>query len=483
MTYSRPRIASYIRSHLPTGKFARGVTLLAGSNALGQIILLAAAPLLTRLYSPENFGLLALYMSITTVLQVILSMRYEKAISLSENNHQAMALLKLCLILVFSFSVLSLCLVLLFRDSFAMWLGVPAFANYFWMIPISLFLIGSFNAFNFWCVREGSFGLIGKARLKQVLASLAVQISCSSQGLAGLIGGQVANQMMGMSSLGSRPLRTPAFKSVSFADIRKVSIRFRRFPLYSTWASLLNSFSMQLPTFFFVILFDPAAAGFYAITNRVLKAPANVFASALNNVFLKSAATAHQDGNLRQLTLKTYDNCALMAMPLLLLLAIVSPELFTIVFGEQWVMAGYFARWVTILVFFSIVSSPLTQLFVVYEKQSSELVYQVTLLICRGLAIIVGAKIGDPVFALMLFSLTSAVIIAGFLIWVGVQIGNGVAPMALQTIRALSISLVISAPIMIANLLHLAPGLRLIAVLCSLILCGLHLLRLAKKIK
>ena len=483
MPNSKSQIASYIRSRLPTGQFARGVALLAGSNALGQIILLAAAPILTRLYSPEDFGLLALYMSITGVLQVILSMHYERAIPLSENINHAMALLKLCLFIVFLISLLSLCVVILFRHTFAIWVGAPAFANYLWMMPISLFLIGSFNTFNFWCIREGSFSLIGKARLKQVLASLVVQISGSSQGSLALIGGQVANQVMGMSSLGAKPLRMSEFKSVGFADMRKVLIRFRRFPMYSTWASLLNSFSTRLPTLFFVILFGPAVAGFYAITNRVLRAPANVFASALNNVFLKSAATAHRDGNLRQLTLETYKNCALMAMPLLFLLAIISPELFAIVFGEQWVMAGFFARWVTILVFFSVVAAPLTQLFIIYEKQPTYLVYQVILLICRALGIIAGAKIGDPVIAIMLFSITSAVITTGFLIWVGVQIGNGLVPMALYTLQALCIALVVSTPIVLANFLNLGPGLRFLAVFSSLILCCLHLLMLAKKIK
>ena len=114
MLDAKGRLISLIRSRLPKGQFARGVALLAGGNALGQLMMLAASPILTRLYSPEDFGLLALYMSIVGTLQVILSMRYEQAINLSDNVREAMAVVKLCLIIVLLFAVVSLGCVLLY---------------------------------------------------------------------------------------------------------------------------------------------------------------------------------------------------------------------------------------------------------------------------------------------------------------------------------------------------------------------------------
>jgi len=479
----KDRLTRLIRSRLPKGQFARGVALLAGGNALGQVMMIVAAPILTRLYSPADFGMLALYMSTTGILQIMLSMRYELAITLSESIQEAMALLKLCLIIVLLFAVISLALVTLFGDALAALLGLPELSDYLWMLPISLLLIGSFNTFNYWCVREGEFALIGKARLKQVLASLIVQISGSSFGPVALLAGQVANQAMGVRSLGSKPLRLPEFKSVNLADMRKVVVRYRRFPLYSSWAGLFNSISQQLPTFVFVIMFGPAAAGFYSMTNRVLKAPANVFVGALIDVFLKSATTAHREGNLKQLTLLTFKNSALTTLPPLLLLSIISPELFAIVFGESWSVAGEFARWMTILVFFSFTAAPLTRLFVIYEKQSSELVFQVVLMVSRALALIVGAKIGDSVIAIILFSITSGICYVGFLIWVGVRIGNGVGQMARHSLEAFTMALFVSAPVILASILQLSVTLRILAVACSVVLCCLHLLRLAKQIK
>ena len=483
MHQEKGRIAGFIRSKLPTGKFARGVTLLAGGNALGQILMLAASPILTRLYTPVEFGLLALYMSVTVIIQVALSMRYELAINLAKSMREAMAILKLCLLFVALFTVATCAFVVSSRDWFATTLGAPELAQYLWMLPISVLFIGSFNALNFWCVREGEFSVIGKARLKQVLASLIVQIGGASLGPAALIGGQVANQSVGMISLGKKPLRMPEFKAASITDMQQALIRYRRFPLYSTWASILNRSSLQLPTFFFVILFGPAVAGFYAIANRVLKAPSGIFIGAINNVFLKSAASAHREGNVRELTLTTFKNLTIMTLPPLLILALIAPELFTIVFGEKWSIAGEFARWMTILVFFTLITSPLTALFVVYEKQSHDLVFQIVLTLARAVALYVGALIGDSVVAVMLFSVFSGMCYAGVLVWVGKQIGSGVIPMARDIMRALAIALAMSAPIIAANLFGITNNLRILAIGLSLVLCYVHLLRLVKKIK
>jgi len=480
---AKGRLTSLIRSRLPKGPFARGVALLAGGNALGQLMVLVASPILTRLYSPEDFGLLALYISIIGILQVMLSMGYEQAINLSENVREALAVVKLCLTIVLLYALASLGCVLLFGDSIATLLGAPELANYMWMIPISLLLVGSFNTFNFWCVREGKFSIIGKARLKQVLANLMVQLGGFSFGPVSLLGGQVAKQMMGVNSLGSRALRMPEFKSVNLNDMRKALVRYKRFPLYYTWSALFSSVGRYLPPFFFVILFGPASAGYYAITNRVLKAPSLVFVSAINNVFLKNAAVAHREGDLRQLTLITYKKLALMTLPMLMLLAIISPLLFTFVFGEQWAVAGEYARWLTILVFFQFVCIPLHPLFVVFEKQASELVFQTVTMIGRALALIAGASLGDSVTAVILFSITGAACDAGFLYWVGKKIGNGISPIIGHSLDALSVALVVNAPIILAVILKLSSELKIVAVVCSMMLCCLHLLRFAKQIK
>jgi len=199
-------ILAPLRGILPTGLFARGVTVLAGSNALGQIIALAASPVLTRLYSPADFGLLAIYMSLTTVFGIVVCLRYELAIPLPDLDSEGLSVAAVALAFVLLNSLLSVAAVWWWREDVAGFFNMPTLAPVLWMFPISMLLLGSFTVFRYWSVRIKAFPAIGIARLQQVLASLSVQLVGASFGAVALIGGQLANQGVGSTSLGRRML-------------------------------------------------------------------------------------------------------------------------------------------------------------------------------------------------------------------------------------------------------------------------------------
>ena len=62
--------------------FASDVLTLAGGTTFAQILTILSVPILTRLYGPEDFGVWALYISITSIITVIACMRYEYSIML-----------------------------------------------------------------------------------------------------------------------------------------------------------------------------------------------------------------------------------------------------------------------------------------------------------------------------------------------------------------------------------------------------------------
>lgn len=134
---------------LPKGGFARGVSVLAGGTAGAQILLLLAAPLLTRLYTPEDYGLLAVHGSLLAIIGVVASLRYELAIPLPEENQEAANVVVLCLLLLVVTSLLTAVLVFFFADPIASLLGVPKLATYFWLLPVGGLIIGAYSAFNY----------------------------------------------------------------------------------------------------------------------------------------------------------------------------------------------------------------------------------------------------------------------------------------------------------------------------------------------
>ena len=475
------RLSRWIGSKLPTERLTRGIALIAGGNALAQVLTIAASPILTRLYTPAEFGTLAVYMSLTTILGVTLSGRYQVAIALPETDREALEIVKLSLAIVLFSMTVSALVVLFLRRQIADALNAPALGDYLLLLPLSVLVIGSFTVFRLWSVRSRQFSLVGRVRIRQVFASLIVQILGAPLGALGLLLGQLANQGVGMRALGRGPLSRAEFREANLASLRTVLVRYRRFPLLTMWSALLNRVSLQLPTLFFSVLFGPAAVGFYALANRILKSPSGVFVGAINDVFLTTAPVALREGWLRGLVLATHERMSNLAMPPLALASVAAPQLFGLVFGEEWSVAGEYGRWLVILVYFSLVASPLSGMFSVLEKQGHDLFFQSVLLVVRAAALLIGARYGDAVLAVALFCLASAAVYLAILVWVARQVDDALGAMCGQFARVAAISLAIAAPAALALLLSDEPLVHAAGLLVGGALCAWHLRRVLRR--
>jgi len=147
------RSKTAIRALLPKNTFARGVGVLVGGTASAQILLVLAVPILTRLYTPEDFGLLAVYASLLAIIGVISTLRYELAIPLPEDDVEAANVAVLSLLLVAISTALTAILLLMLGTSIFELLGVPVLANYMWLIPVGLLISG---AFWYYCTNQNN---------------------------------------------------------------------------------------------------------------------------------------------------------------------------------------------------------------------------------------------------------------------------------------------------------------------------------------
>ncbi len=182
---------THLRRLLPKNAFARGFSVLVGGTAGAQLLTVLAAPLLTRLYSPEDFGLLAVYASLLALIGVVSSLRYELAIPLPEDDVEAANVAVLSLILVGISTLLSGALVWQLGPAIADALSVPALADYFWLLPAGVLLGGAYTVFNYWSVRTKRFSTIASTRIRQSLATLAIQLAVFKLGGLVLLLGRV----------------------------------------------------------------------------------------------------------------------------------------------------------------------------------------------------------------------------------------------------------------------------------------------------
>lgn len=438
-----------LRGLLPKKPFARSVSVLVGGTAGAQLLTLLAAPVLTRLYRPEDFGLLAIYGSLLALFGVIASLRYEQAIPLPEDDAGAANVAALSLILVGLSTLFSCGMVLLLGPAIADALRVPALAGYLWLLPVGVLLGGAYTVFNYWSVRTKRFTTIAGTRVRQALMTIAIQLTAFKLGGIALLYAQVAGQSVGTMTLGRPTLASAGFRQVSWRGVAKAAGRYRRFPIFSTWEGFANTAGLQLPPMLFAALFGPAAAGLYTLTLRVLTQPMSLIGGAIGQVFFANAAEAHRAGQLGPLVAQLHAKLAHIGLPPALILILLGPDLFGFVFGEQWRQAGEFARWMAPWLYLVFVSSPLGTLFSVTENQKKGLAFQVILLITRLVAIGIGAWFGDLTIAILLFAGASALCWLGFLFWVARVAGNSARTMWQPTMAAFGFALIATLPILI----------------------------------
>jgi len=444
-----------IKKLLPTNRFARSVSILAGGTAVAQVITVLAAPMLTRLYTPEDFGILSIYASLLAIIAIIASLRYQLAIPIAMSDEEAANVVTLSLLVVIGMSILIAVFVGLFRYPIVEVLNCPSLAIYLWLLPVGLFLVGTFQVFQYWAIRTKAFPAIARTKLAQALSMVAMQIGGHTFGALALLIAQIFGQMAGITSLIVLAARKHwnVFKKVRAASIVLAAGRYRRFPLYSTWGAVFNTAGSQLPPLLFAVLFSVSSAGFYLLAHRVLAIPLRFIGRSVADVFFSSAVDAHRKDRLRPLVASIHEKLAHFIMPPIVIIVLAGPDLFSLIFGTEWRLAGEFSRWMAVYIYFQFVTSPLSQLFSVLEKQTQGTFFQGVLLITQIGGLFIGALYESSILSVALYSLGSAICYFGFLIWMISVTKNDWSVLWIPTIKALAWSILLVSPFMLFHIL------------------------------
>jgi O-antigen/teichoic acid export membrane protein len=448
-----------------------------------QIVLVLTSPLLTRLYSPADFGIVGSFAALLAVLATIVTLRYSLAIPLPPTDQEAAHIATLALLIT---TVLAGCMavvVLTVGPDALVALGLPELTRYVWLLPIALLLSGIHNTFSYWAIRTESFGVIARTKAAQGVGQIIVQLALFPLGAIGLVFGQLTGQTAGSTALARNALmgqRRAAFANVTAHDIARTAVRYRRFPLFSTWEGGLNALGTQLPTLLLVSLFGASAAGQYVLATRVLSAPLGLVGKAVADVFLSRGARARREGDLAMLVRRVHNALSSLAMPGVVLLMLAAPSVFGVVFGEEWDVAGRLARWMAPWLYFVFVTSPLSTLFTILEKQAQSAVFQATLLILRTGAIFGGARLGGLETAVAAFSIASAACYALLLWWIFRAAGSDNRTLVSATLKRLAVSIAVAAPLGTAMQFALSPSAIALAAAVSLTLLGAYYIRLLR---
>ncbi len=405
----RNKLKNCIARLLPKNNFARGVSVLVGGTAGAQFVALLAAPLLTRLYGPEDFGVLAVYLGILSLFSVISSLRYELAIPLPEDESDVVALSYLSLLLVLITATFSSVLIIFGGEGLANLLQVPTLTDYLWLLPIGILFSGFYQIFTYWAVRLKEFPVLAKTKLRQQLVTAAVQISAYKVGGVGMLLGQVSGRGVGVLTLAKKVVARESWKKLPIKKVKFVAWRYRNFPFFSTWGAFLNTAGSQVPPILIASIFGASSAGFYALAYRIIALPMAVVGQAIGQVFLSNAAIDYRAGRLPPLVVSAHRALVKIILPPVLFLILFGPVSFSIVFGNDWTLSGEIASWLALWLLVSFSTSPLSSIFTIVEKQHLGMLMQAFLLLMRVCGIGIGAYYKDFMLGVILYSVFNVI--------------------------------------------------------------------------
>ena len=337
------------------------LTLMAG-GALAQALPLLLGPLLTRLYTPSQFGLYHLFAAVAANLAVVACARYEHALPLAKDEAEAQALNALCRwILLGAVGVSLLAAVGWALAIDAVW---PLW------LPAAVGALGLVSLATLWAMRAQRFSALATSRVLQHGGGAALQALAGAlgAGLWGLIAAPVAAALAAAAWL--RPRLTQGWR-LPREQLLSVARRHRDFPLLNTPHAFLGALQDTVAVGLIAAWQGPAAAGFWGLSLRYLKAPATLVGGAVSQALYPAlAAGGGASAEARQAVRRVMLALALVAVPLVLLLWLLAPAAFAWTFGENWREAGELARALALYIGVHFVASPLSVVTMAWRAQA-----------------------------------------------------------------------------------------------------------------
>lgn len=368
-------------SLFPISQLTKGIAVISAGTAIAQAIGLAAVPILTRLYNPADFGVLGVYASALAVLAAIAALRFELAVPLPENTNDAVSLVILSMIISTGFCALAATGLWLTHEQLSSVDHLGTLSAYVPLLVAGVFAASLYQTLSYWAVRVQAYPVIARTRLSEVLGMITVQIGTGLLGLGpiGLLVGHIIGQAGGFVILARLIIHPYQERSsrLTISTTRTLAIRYRRFPLYTAPATLLNAVGNNIPPILLAATHGAEIAGYFFVAQRILGAPLTLLGRSVSQAYNGEAAKLlrGQDPHLARLFFSLAKKLVVVAIPMAILVMLFASSLFAWALGAEWREAGHYAEILVLMFIPRFVTSPLSITMSILERQ------QVTLLI------------------------------------------------------------------------------------------------------
>ena len=390
--------------------FVSNVVKLSAGTLIAQAIGILVAPILSRLFAPEAFGLFGLFSSIFSILGSIACLRYDLAIMLPQKDEKAANLFAGTVIISALVSCFCSLLIWIAGNRILNLFNAEQLSSYVWYIPLMVFLIGTFSSANYWNSRTKHFGRLAFVRIINSFTNSLIRLT---MGFWGYVGGEIFIVAAVIAQFISNLIlyikiwvsNGKFFKNhIQLKEIFSLSARYRRFPQYSLWSGILVDFSLKLPIFTIAYFFSPKQLGYFVFVQTIVRVPFNLLGDSISKVFFQKAASVK--GNTAELSSwieKVFYFLTTFFMLPALVVSILGTDIFKVLFGAHWSEAGLYAQILIFSILIELITAPFGSLFNVLERQKEALRFNILLLTLRFGALIAGGLTGNILVVISIY--------------------------------------------------------------------------------
>ena len=408
-------------SAIVSSSSTRNVGKLLSANIIAQVIGFIIYPLLTRLYTPEDFGLFNLFTSIAGVLTIITTAEFQYAIVLPKEEEKARALVHFSMILLVGTSLL-IGFIIPFAQPIADLFKAPDLAHYWWLLPFSVLGLGLWNILSYWYIRRSSFNRVSGYQMTQSLFSAFGKIGFGRIGWlqSGMILASVLAPLLSLLisiSLAWKTCIRELF-SIEWKQLKQAAREYSNFPKFSLPRALVNTVSISLPIWFLTPQFGLEQVGQLSLAMMAAVLPFSLFARACNQVlYQRITGLVQQQKNIRSL-LQTFIVWTSVAMIIgMTVVYIFLPQMVTIIFGAKWIESADIMRRLFPYLMLTPICGSICFLSDVFGKQKTAMWMETGYTIVLVLVLALGVHLCTFTNCVSLFAWTKFIYLAVQLVW------------------------------------------------------------------
>lgn len=400
-----------LQKYLKGNQYEKNILILVGGRVLAQLLPILITPLLTRLYSPNDFGVFSVYLTIVAVLSMISNGRYCLAILLPEKDSDAQKLVAISSILSFLVSLIFMTGIMLKGEQIFALLNISILNEYKMLLGLNILFVALYEAVYYYALRKKKYKLIIRNVLIQAVILISIRIIGGYRGF--LESGLMVSYFVGyvVAYLGILvSLRFNFNNKIGYQEFRNLLSKYIKFPKFSLFADLLGNLANMAPNIGVNTIFGSESAGYLAISDKVLGSPIWFVTSSVGDVFKQEAAEQYRkEGSCEQIFKKTSRDLFLLGFIPFLLIFILVPPAIPFLLGSEWLIVGDYIRIFSIMFFAKFVVSPISYVVYIVGKQNLNIVFQGLKFLAVIIAFVVGFYVQDVEIALIVWSLLTTV--------------------------------------------------------------------------